>query len=240
MKLMMRIDIYHRWCFVICPLFLSLVATSFWIMTASRRLSGIKINCGSQLFEFMGSAALIKNFSNLMRRLESTWESIPSHLKSWTMLFVNFTSRRSSPIKTSDGLVSPKLSKPKSVILLTKSKVWPSVWSCHASLTRKIHIFWAFMTTTWRDWWLTFHTIHCLPMVSTYWIIHLACCLPVKTKCILGMVRETMIMMSTWIDTNIYLWNLNLFLITMNISVSLVHSLRYVARTYIHLPITHW
>ncbi len=148
---------------------------------------------------------------------------IPSHLKSLTMLFNNSLSRRSSHIRIRDGLISGKTWNQKSVRLLTKSRVSPSNQSSHVSSTRKGLIYWVFMVTKQNIWWLKFHTITCLNLTIAYFI-HLAHCLHIKKKCILGLVKESLIMMNTWISINGSLCNARLFLRMMIISSSLVHS----------------
>ncbi len=83
MKLMMRFKTYKRWCYIFCALFLSLVATSCWITNARKMQSGIKTNCGSLVFGYLGMAPLTKHSSILMTRSQNTWEGILIHLSHW-------------------------------------------------------------------------------------------------------------------------------------------------------------
>ncbi len=133
MKLMIVIHISRKWGYADCALFLCLAAINHWILNASRRLSGIKINHKSRLLGFMGNASLIVVSSTQMIKLYNTWKSLLSHLKSWTVLLDRFLLVRLNQIRTIDGLVFHMMSSQKSVKLLTKSKVWPSVQSCHES-----------------------------------------------------------------------------------------------------------
>ncbi len=93
-----------------------------------------------------------------------------------------------------------------------------------------------FMVTTLNNWWQTFHAISCLHLTSTYWIIHLTHCLHVKQKFSFKLVKETLIMMNTWISINSSICNARLFLGMMNISASLVCGVR----SLLHLDETHW
>ncbi len=106
-----------------------------------RSICGIKINLGSEGFDFLGSAHVIEISWTLMIKLPSIWDGTQNHLKSQTMSSNSFLSRKSNQIRTKDGLSSQKRSSHVSAKLLTKSKVWPYIQSCHALLIIQISIY---------------------------------------------------------------------------------------------------
>ncbi len=147
MKLLTRIHISRKWCYILWAWFLSFVAISHWILNASRSQFKIKINCGSQAFEFL-EVLIWQRFSQFSWWNCKLFEKVTEPLEVIDSVIKQFLPKEINSNQNKALAVIPKEIKSNMCKIAEKIKVWPYVQSCCALLIIQILIYWVLMETT--------------------------------------------------------------------------------------------